>query len=377
MRASHHRNTVAAPAAILLVLVLAHTVQAGTAGKQDIALATNGTTRYRVVGPEHPTPVDLYAVRTLTGYLRQITGADFPVVPAAELPANAPALFVGLSAPALKRLGGDPLAGLKEQEHVACTRGVDIFLYGRGIHGNLHAVMEFLETSLGWRWYSVYEKPVVPSRPTVTLRPFHRKRGFSFSSREVAVNWNHDFYYQNGLNMASERWGKDPASGFAPYLRNDKFVHSLFAYVPPSPACATAHTFPWLPRTNYFETNPEFFSQDPGGKRIPNRQLCFSNPALRAEYTANVLKHLAMAPGNRIVTADAEDSPGGFCYCPACRALEAKYRSPGGPLYDYLFELCAVLGQKHPGVLVRTLAYRRSQTQKPNVAAYCSARHST
>jgi len=68
-----------------------------------------------------------------------------------------PAIFVGLSEPALRYLGRDPLAALEDQEHVTRSIGPNIFLYGKGAHGNLHAVMEFLENSLGWRWYSVYD----------------------------------------------------------------------------------------------------------------------------------------------------------------------------------------------------------------------------
>ena len=333
-----------------------------------LVLAADGATRYRLVMPEQPSPVDRYAVRTVIGYLQQITGAAFPVVAPADLPADAPAIFVGLSAIALKRLGEEPLAGLQDQEHVARTRGPDIFLYGKGVHGNLHAALEFLETALGWRWYSVYEKPIIPSRPSVTLAPFNRQRGFAFASRELTLYWNADFYYQNGMNMASEKWGRDPASPFVPYLRNDKFVHSLFAYVPPSPETVEfRRDFTWLPRTNYFATNPDFFSVDRNGKRAANLQLCFGNPALRRELTANVLRHIAAEPGNRIITLDANDTPGTFCYCPACVALEKKYQSPGGPLVDYDLELCALLKKEHPGVFVRTIAYRRSQTQKPPV----------
>ena len=342
--------------------------QAPAPAVAPLVLAADGVTRYRVVPPDQPSPVDLYAVRTLTDYLRQSTGAEFPVVAAAELPADAPALFVGISAPALQRLGEDPIPGLQEQEHVSRSRGADIFLYGKGLHGNLHAAMFFLETQLGWRWYSACEKPVVPSRPSVTLNPFSRKRGFSFPSRELTLYWGHDFYYQNGINMASEKWGRDPASPFVPYLRNDKFVHSLFTYIPPSPdAPERRRDFTWLPRTDYFATNPDFFSMDGTGKRVPTMQLCFGNPALRQELTANVLLHLAAAPGNRIIALDANDGGARLCHCPACAALEKKYQSPGGPLLDYDLELCARLQREHPSVFVRTIAYKRSQTQKPPV----------
>jgi len=340
----------------------------------ELQLAMHGRTNYQIVKPADPSPADDYAVRTLVGYLKQITGADYPVVEPERMAPDKPSVFIGLSAPAIKHLGQTPLAGLKEQEHVARTIGQDIFLYGKGPHGNLYAVMEFLENSLGWRWYSVFEQPVIPSKPTVKLAPFRRKRGFSFPFREVGLRYNLDFYYQNGINMGFDRkvrsrrkYNIDTPEGIVSLVPNPVLVHTVHRYIPPDPEDRLAGTFGWLERKNYFETNPEFFSLDQHGRRVKNMQLCFSNPALRKELTRNVLKHISLEGEEIIVTVDAADHPGKFCYCPACKALEEKYQSPGGPIYDYLIELCGVLKARHPRVMVKTLAYRRSQTQKPPV----------
>ncbi|OGV70381.1 MAG: hypothetical protein A2283_14065 [Lentisphaerae bacterium RIFOXYA12_FULL_48_11] len=46
----------------------------------DLALSTNGRTEFRIVKPANPSAVDEYAVARLSGYLKQITGAEFPVV---------------------------------------------------------------------------------------------------------------------------------------------------------------------------------------------------------------------------------------------------------------------------------------------------------
>ena len=345
---------------LITTLLLTHALHGA-----DIALSTAGKTEFRIVKPEAASPVDDYAVTRLSEYLRQITGAEFSVVDADQVTGGSPCLYVGISAAVSEKLGGDPLAALQAQEHVSRSNGGDIFLYGKGVHGNLHAVMEFLETELGWRWYSVFEKPVIPSTPNVTLKPFERKRGFSFRSREVGLIGDANFFYQNGMNMGSERWGSRSEASFVPYLRNDKFVHSSFAYIPPTPDTVYSKSFPWMERRDYFATNPEFFSMHANGKRTPGMQLCFSNLALRQELTRNILKHLAIAPGNDIITVDAADNPDAFCSCPECKALEKKYQSPGGPIYDYLIELCGLMQKQHPGKFVKTLAYRRSQTQKP------------
>lgn len=350
------------PALVASALLLAPLARLRSA---DVALCTNGKTAFRIVKPANPSAVDDYALASLSEYLRQITGAEFPVVGADQAAGDRPGLYVGINTVVIKKLGGDPLAALQDQEHVSRSKDGDIFLFGKGVHGNLHAVIEFLEASLGWRWYSVFEKPVIPATPSVTLKPFERKRGFSFRSREVGLIGEPHFYSQNGMNMASEKWGSRPEYNFVPYLRNDKFVHSSFAYIPPTPDTVYSKSFPWMERMDYFATNPEFFSMHANGNRTPGMQLCFSNPALRQELTHNILKHLTIAPGNDIITVDAADNPDAFCYCPECKALEQKYQSPGGPIYDYLIELCGILQEQHPGKFVKTLAYRRSQTQKP------------
>ena len=126
----------AAAAAIAVSCVWLPAAASFAAGLQ---LAVAGKTDYQIVLAADAADVDRYAAETLAGYLRQITSAEFPVVASDAINEDRPALFVGLSEPALRRLGGDPRARLEDQEHVSRSKGRDIFLYGRGVHGNLHA----------------------------------------------------------------------------------------------------------------------------------------------------------------------------------------------------------------------------------------------
>jgi hypothetical protein len=335
----------------------------------DLQLAEDGVTCYRIAGPAEPNPVDTYAVHTLADYLKQITGAEFPVVDPGDVEKEGTCIFVGLSGTTRDLLKGDPLAELDDEEHVARSLDKSILLYGKGIHGNLWAVMEFLENSLGWRWYSVHEEPIVPNMPTVTLAPFGRKRRFSITYRQVQLNFGTDFYYQNGINMGFALKKRGPQ--YISKLPSTRFVHSSFSYIPPTPSNRAANRFEWQDKKDYFETNPDFFTLNEFGKRVPNKQLCFSNPSLRKELTRNVIRdieHAKELPGEGlIITIDAADTGGKFCHCPGCQALEERYQNTGGPLYDAIIELCARLRTDYPGVLVRTLAYRRSQTQHPPV----------
>lgn len=350
-----------------------------TSAAQGISLAQEGRTSYQIVTPATPSAVDEYAARELGGYLKQATGAEFPVVSPATCAPDRPAIFIGLSDPVLKRIGQDPLGKLKEQEHVTRSIGQDIFLYGKGVHGNLHAVFAFLEEGVGWRWYSLYEHPVIPSRPTLALKPFNRTQGFSFAYRHVGVQRGMDYYYQNGMNLGfdsrvksiARRTNPDAARSLGRFVsaihEEDAVTHTLFSYIPPKPSAEGANRFPWLERRNYFETNPDFFSMAENGERTSGRHLCFANPGLRKELTKNVLKHLQQDGEDLLVDITAMDVPERFCGCIECKALEEKYKSPGGPLYDYLIELCDTLAVQYPKARVKTLAYRLSQTQKPPV----------
>lgn len=346
---------------LIFILALFLPAAAGAADAAEIQLDSNGNTKYQIVCASDASGLDRYAAETLAGYLRESTGAEFPIVAADERDGDRPAIFIGKPA--------GPLDELEEQEHVARSVGRDIFLYGNGHRASLDAVMEFLENSLGWRWFSPFEKPVVPKHQTLTLEPFHRKRGFDFRSRQLAMRYNADFYLQNGVNMGLEtkllRRGEPVPDHLRSWMPNENFVHTTFSYIPPMPTDKYANEFSWQEKRNYFETNPEFFSLGETGERVPNLQLCFSNRGLRDELTRNVRRQLAASGERQIIMIDAADRPGKFCHCEGCVALEEQHQTPGGPLFDYLIELSRQLLETHPEAMVKTLAYRRSQTQIP------------
>lgn len=72
----------------------------------DLALSTNGCTGFRIVKPANPSVVDDYALAKLSGYLKQITGVEFPMVSADEAADDSPCLYVGVNAAVNEKLGG-------------------------------------------------------------------------------------------------------------------------------------------------------------------------------------------------------------------------------------------------------------------------------
>lgn len=358
-----------------LVLILSGCgVENGGKSSSKLQLSKDGKTDYVIVKPSEPSAVDEYAVNELQEFLNKKTKVKFHITTPDKLPESRKYIFIGLSEPALKYIEKNPINMLKDQEHIYKNIDDNIFLYGKGMHGNLYAVISFMENILGWRWYTKFNEPVVTVEENLTISSFNRKEGFDFVYRQLP----HDpeFGYQHGMNMGfSERqkrlikmYGDNNKymypDGVVSLKKIPVFVHTSFGYIPPSPEKDTKK-FEWVENKNYFKTNPDFFTLSEKGTRVDSRQLCFGNLALQKELTKNILEHIAREGDDIIITLDANDNPGKFCHCPECQKLEEKYQSPGGPMYEYLFELCASLKEKYPKAMVKTLAYRTAQTQHP------------
>ena len=104
------------------VLFLVTPAIAQSDGGQSLTLAEAKQTRYQIVSATDADGIEAYAAKTLADYLKEMTGAEFPVVSPDEYNADWPAIFVGLSEPALTRLESEPLAKLRDSP--SCTVSV-------------------------------------------------------------------------------------------------------------------------------------------------------------------------------------------------------------------------------------------------------------
>ncbi|MHC4874820.1 MAG: DUF4838 domain-containing protein, partial [Planctomycetota bacterium] len=343
-----------------LCLVLAILTASLLQAAETLQLAAEKKTDYVIVKPVNPTTVDTWAAEQLALYLKIAEAAT----------ENQKAVCVGLSKGTAKALGAEPLKDLKEQESVSKSIAGNVYLYGAGKHGNMYAVKNFLEM-LGWRWYSMHEKPVVPKKENLAVESFNIKKGFSFKYRDITSWYSADFYYWNGRNMGLEtkrlrRAGKRDIEP-SPYVSESILypaIHSFLRFIPPKPGDSD---LPGFTDVGYFKDHPEYFSLWTTGKRVANKQLCLSSPELRKVYTDNVIKHIKRYGDDLIIAIDANDCPYEFCYCPGCQALSRLYKSPGGPLYDFLLDFAPMMEKRYPNVMFKIIAYRRDQTQIPPV----------
>ena len=271
-------------------------------------------------------------------------------------------IFVGRSPEAEKILGAAFFEGLQDEESVVMAKGDDLFLVGGGQIGCLYAVYDFVEDNLGFRHYFFWDggfvvdktDEVVYSGKETRRRPkFHGFRKDHHDHADEAV-----FTLRNrGMSRAAEAMipgyahpllGRVPGHGFDPFM--------MPAYTNSMLACWYYKTYGIEPE---FERHPEYFSLDQKGKRIPNAQLCLSNPDCREQLLQNVMKWMRKNKPGTYMVGSNDGHNDRYCWCPGCIALEKKYKSVGGPLFDWILWACPELEKR--GIrdrLISTLAYK-------------------
>lgn len=335
----------------------------------EIVLAEKGKTRYSILIPEKPQDATRLAAQTLRKVLKAKTGAEFSVV---SKPVKDGKYIVLEKAPEKKLFSGKKqMSDLKEDEYVFCSQDKNIYLYGEGIHGAFNAAVDFMENHLGWRWFSVYDKPVIPKADTIKLNDFYTVRRFLFPYRMRTAS---EFVFFHGCNMRIQekndfslrRYGR---YYYNPLIKSKKFwpvmVHSCLQYIPPFKPKAQSlkgdFRESWLPKWDYEKTNPDFFAMQTNGSRKPFLHLCWSNKELRKVFLEVLEKQFAVTGEDVIITIDTGDDAitGPTCICSNCQVLREKYKSLSGPHLDFVLEVARLYKTKHPKALINTELFRR------------------
>ena len=337
----------------------------GQSAPRPLVLSEGNAAKYAVVVPDiAEKPGFSFALADMTNLLSRASGAAFPVVPRSAAPA-ARRLFVGIVP--------DGEAAPKDGEYAVRVRGNDVYLFGGGAHGTRYAIYEFLENSVGFRFYDMRGGMKIPDgRARLAVTPQEVRRKYDFDVHSL-ISWRHfvrptstivlyrsgqDFRMNSSLGQANVAV---PSDNFRPFWPSDA---TLPHYLPRK---AADSKIKWIAELgdNLEKDHPEYFTQDNGGNRVFNHQRCLSNPDVRKLLAERVLETIRRNPGFTHFDVSAGDTPGRYCWCEGCKALEAKYGTEAGPIVDFLLEFCPKAAAEFPGVQIMTLVYRKSQTQHP------------
>ncbi|MCL5099438.1 MAG: DUF4838 domain-containing protein, partial [Candidatus Omnitrophica bacterium] len=307
----------------------------------DLTLVQSGKSDYRIVVPSSPPANVQLAATELQDYLRQVSGAELPIITDDQPPAPNEILLGDnrrlqqLNLPVeFSKLGGDG--------YVLRTAGDRLVIAGGPKHGTLYGVYGFLEDNLNCRWYSSKVRRV-PRQSTIVLAPLNVTQVPAFKYREV--------FYRDTMNPAFARCLKLNGSSNVNPGENEwgSWCHSFYSFVPPE---------------KFFATHPEYYSlvngkrthtfmYAPAGPVEYTAQLCLSNPDVLKVIIDELKRRMQASPQAHYWSISQMDGHLAACQCAGCRGWDEREESPMGSILHFVNQVAA----EFPDQTITTLAY--------------------
>ncbi len=341
----------------------------------EINLAKDGTSEYKIVLPDSPSPVQISAGNELQSFFKQVTDVELPIVSASDVKDQSidesKLFIIGPGDLSSRLLGNGAEDNYPYDGIILKSIGNSIVLSGSANRGALYSVYEFLEKKLGCRWWTSTES-TIPHQPNLTI------------DNDLDVWYAPKFVYResfyrdafNGLFAARSKCNGNnepiPAE-FGGHHSFQYFVHSSYPLIPPQ---------------KYFLEHPDWFSEIDGVRKVgypgwsgspsaytefvkklkpeqiyePGAQLCFSNDEMIAEMVKNARAALRDNPSASFLSISQNDWHG-FCTCEKCRKIDEEEGSHMGSLLRGVNKVAEALEEEFPNLYVETLAYQ--YTRKP------------
>ncbi len=340
----------------LLLALLTTIVLCSAAGAAVSVVRDGKATAALHISPQATEP-ERFAATELQAYIEKATGAHLLLTteaPAADdsavivaLTSSAPGLGVKLT-PAEEKLG---LEGLARR-----TEGTHLLVLGGGPRGIVYSAYDLLE-NLGYRWYWPGELGEVrPRLSSIDVGEIQRVFEPSFVRRHA----------MGGGDPQDPAWNRDVKDWLVKNHQNF-WVHPLAddpQFMTSRGGTCTkvgsGHNWQHIIRADvYFKDYPDYFALV-RGKRIPNGQLCLSNPEVRKLLLDYALTGAAkMAADPNIMFVDMTQNDGDdWCQCEACKAIDDKDPSTHADILLWaLNPIAEAAAREYPQALLHTYIY--------------------
>ncbi len=204
---------------------------------------------------------------------------------------------------------------------------------GAGVVYGAHALLE----KMGYRFLAV-DCDVIPDLPA-EIKPGEEVQKPAFLARELFWREAMDGSFAVRLRLNSARSTIRPEQGGKMMFYN--FSHTFDALVPVS---------------RWYDTHPEYFSEENGVRLREKTQLCLTNPDVLRLCTEGVRAWADAHPECDIFSVSMNDwyHP---CQCPACRAVDEAEGSHAGTVIRFVNQVAEQVERTHPGIRIHTFAY--------------------
>lgn len=302
-------------------------------------LFKNGKSSYRIVVGPQASLSEKKAAEELQMYIEQISGAHIPVTDNAS--AKGRRIFIGAS-PEVLSMTGQNAPDAADEGFTYRTMGKDLLIYGGSGRGTMYGVFSFLENELGVRWLTP-QCTVVPRMKRYALPRLNISEEPSVAYRYVGYHGIEKTPVWSAHNLENMKWSP---------VQNE--YGNIEAYW-------SAHTMGRLvPSQEFFEKHPEYFSLR-DGKRIPNGQLCLSNPDVLEICTKRLSDVMRELRSYRIYSLSQNDNFS-FCQCDECSAIAERYGGQSGLLVWFVNQVADAVKNEFPDKYVGTFAYQYTRT---------------
>lgn len=310
-------------------------------------LFRSGTTDYAIVVSDQASDSEKWAARELQYWLKECSGADFPIRGDAEAPAPRE-IVIGWNAHTQKILGKSRKSSRSGMPHPAgesfiyANVGPHLLIWGGRDRGTMYGVMSFLERELGCRWYT----------PRVSVTPKRNAYRFTWLHHQESpgVRVRNDFYFEAFDPIWAARNRVNGAMG---YREQPGGIECYWG----------VHTFyPLMPPEEFFAEHPEYYSLIKGRRIHDHAQLCLTNPDVLRIMTERIRAKMRENPEYLIYDVSQNDwhNP---CQCDNCQAIAQREGSESGVVVWFVNQIAEQIEDEFPGKFIGTLAYQ--YTRKP------------
>lgn len=341
---------------LLLAAALGMTVSmTGRAGAEELVLAENGRSAYRIVVASDASPSTRHGAEELQTFLEQMTGAKLPIVADAE-PVGEREIMLGDSRH-LRSLSTEiDFDALGHEGYVIRTVGKHLVIAGGALRGNMYGVYGLLEDHLGCRWFAPGVSRI-PKHERLSIGPIDDKQIPVLEYREPFTYdcFDGDWCARNRVNSSSGRL--EEKHGGKVRFGGGFFVHTFNRLVPPE---------------KYFDEHPEYFSLVKGKRLKEHTQLCSTNEDVIRIATEEILKAMQAQPDAFVFSVSQNDWHN-YCECDKCQALAKQEDSQIAPVLQLVNRVAEAVEKEFPDKAIETLAYQwtrrppRSMRPRPNV----------
>jgi len=308
-----------------------------------ITVANNGSSEYRIVVSDKSSPSTVYGAGELQKFLEEMTGAKIPIISDLESMTNHE-IIIGNNRHLQKLNQTINFDELGDEGYVLRSVGKHIIIAGGELRGNMYGVYGLLEDYLGCRWFTP-EVSRIPSYSRLSIPKLDDKIIPLLEFREPFI-WN----AKDGDWAARNRINRNMNIGTLGERHGGRVE-----WVPGF----TAHTFERLvPKAQYYDTHPEYFSLVSGVRMRDGSQLCCTNEDVIRIVTEGALKAFRENPQAKILSIGHNDFSFNYCECENCQKIAEREGSQIAPVLQMVNRVADEVKKHFPDRLIITFAYQ-------------------